>query len=247
MGNVIVAGGATGIGRAAVRGFRARGDNVLLVDHRPQAADLVTEEAPGAIRFIQRDLAEPDAPSDIVKEAIVAYGSLDTVLITAALMLSAPLERWTLEMWDRSVALNLRMPFFFAQAAAPHLAKSDNASIIFISSTGAIRGHAGMSAYQATKAALPGMCRSLTAELGPLGIRINTLMPGWIDTPFNDPFWEYQQNPEARRLEIERQIPLRRQGQPDEVSSMALFLASPAGRYVAGTSIVIEEIGRAHV
>jgi NAD(P)-dependent dehydrogenase (short-subunit alcohol dehydrogenase family) len=240
MGNVIVAGGATGIGRAAVRGFRARGDNVLLVDHRPQAADLVTEEAPGAIRFIQRDLAEPDAPSDIVKEAIATYGSLDTVLITAALMLSAPLERWTLEMWDRSVALNLRMPFFFAQAAAPHLAKSDNASIIFISSTGAIRGHAGMSAYQATKAALPGMCRSLTAELGPLGIRINTLMPGWIDTPFNDPFWEYQQNPDARRLEIERQIPLRRQGQPDEVSSMALFLASPAGRYVAGTSIVID-------
>jgi dihydroanticapsin dehydrogenase len=240
MGNVIVAGGATGIGRAAVRGFRARGDNVLLVDHRPQAADLVTEEAPGAIRFIQRDLAEPDAPSDIVKEAIATYGSLDTVLITAALMLSAPLERWTLEMWDRSVALNLRMPFFFAQAAAPHLAKSDNASIIFISSTGAIRGHAGMSAYQATKAALPGMCRSLTAELGPLGIRINTLMPGWIDTPFNDPFWEYQQNPEARRVEIERQIPLRRQGQPDEVSSMALFLASPAGRYVAGTSIVID-------
>jgi dihydroanticapsin dehydrogenase len=240
MGNVIVAGGATGIGRAAVRGFRARGDNVLLVDHRPQAADLVAEEAPGAIRFIQRDLAEPDAPSDMVKEAVVTYGSLDTVLVTAALMLSAPLKEWTLEMWDRSVALNLRMPFFFAQAAAPHLAKSDNASIIFISSTGAIRGHAGMSAYQATKAALPGLCRSLTAELGPLGIRINTLMPGWIDTPFNDPFWEYQRNPEARRVEIERQIPLRRQGQPDEVSSMVLFLASPAGRYIAGTSIVID-------
>jgi NAD(P)-dependent dehydrogenase (short-subunit alcohol dehydrogenase family) len=240
MGNVIVAGGATGIGRAAVRGFRARGDNVLLVDHRPQAADLVTEEAAGAIRFIQRDLADPDAPSDIVTEAIATYGSLDTVLITAALMLSAPLKEWKLEMWDRSVALNLRMPFFFAQAAAPHLAKSDNASLIFISSTGAIRGHAGMSAYQATKAALPGLCRSLTAELGPQGIRINTLMPGWIDTPFNDPFWEYQQNPEARRLEIERQIPLRRQGQPDDVASMVLFLASPAGRYVAGTSIVID-------
>jgi dihydroanticapsin dehydrogenase len=240
MGNVIVAGGATGIGRAAVRGFRARGDNVLLVDHRPQAADLVTEEAPGAIRFIQRDLAEPDAPSDMVKEAISTYGSLDTVLITAALMLSAPLSDWTQEMWDRSVALNLRMPFFFAQAAAPHLANSDNASIILISSTGAIRGHAGMSAYQATKAALPGLCRSLTAELGPLGIRINALLPGWIDTPFNDPFWQYQHNPDARRVEIERQIPLRRQGQPDEVSSMVLFLASPAGRYIAGTSIVID-------
>ena len=240
MGNVIVAGGATGIGRAAVRGFRARGDNVLLVDHRPQAADLVSEQAPGAIRFIQRDLAEPDAPAQTVSEAIATFGGLDTVLVTAALMLSAPLGDWTHEMWDRSVALNLRMPFFFAQAAAPHLAQSDNASILFISSTGAIRGHAGMSAYQATKAALPGLCRSLTAELGPLGIRINTLMPGWIDTPFNDPFWQFQPHPEERRAEIERQIPLRRQGQPDEVSSMVLFLASPAGRYIAGTSIVID-------
>lgn len=240
MANVIVAGGATGIGRAAVRGFRARGDNVLLVDHRPQAEDLLKEEAPGALRFIQRDLGESGAPAEIVAGAIAAYGSLDSVLITAALMLSAPLSDWTLEMWDRSVALNLRMPFFFAQAAAPHLAKSDNASLILISSTGAIRGHAGMSAYQATKAALPGLCRSLTAELGPLGIRVNTILPGWIDTPFNDPFWEYQPQPEARRLEIEAQIPLRRQGQPDEVASMVLFLASPAGRYIAGTSIVID-------
>lgn len=240
MGNVIVAGGATGIGRAAVRSFRERGDNVLLVDHRPQAADLVSEKAPGAIRFIQRDLAEADAPAQIVSEAIATFGTLDTVLITAALMLSAPLADWTLDMWERSAALNLRMPFFFAQAAAPHLAKSDNASIIFISSTGAIRGHAGMSAYQATKAALPGLCRSLTAELGPLGIRINTIMPGWIDTPFNDPFWQYQQDPAQRRVAIEQQIPLRRHGQPDEVSSMVLFLASPAGRYIAGTSIVID-------
>jgi NAD(P)-dependent dehydrogenase (short-subunit alcohol dehydrogenase family) len=240
MGNVIVAGGATGIGRAAVRGFRERGDNVLLVDHRPQAADLVSENAPGAIRFIQRDLAEADAPAQIVSEAIATFGALDTVLITAALMLSAPLADWTPEMWDRSAALNLRMPFFFAQAAAPHLARSDNASIIFISSTGAIRGHAGMSAYQATKAALPGLCRSLTAEIGPLGIRVNTIMPGWIDTPFNDPFWQYQKDPGERRVAIEQQIPLRRHGQPDEVSSMVLFLASPAGRYIAGTSIVID-------
>lgn len=240
MGNVIVAGGATGIGRAAVRGFRERGDNVLLVDHRPQAADLVTEESPGKIRFIQRDLAEPDAPAAMVQEALDTFGSLDTVLVTAALMLSAPLKDWTHQMWDRSVALNLRMPFMFAQAAAPHLAKSDNASIILISSTGAIRGHAGMSAYQATKAALPGLCRSLTAELGPSGIRINTILPGWIDTPFNDPFWQYQHNPDERRVEIERQIPLRRQGQPDEVASMVLFLASPAGRYIAGSAIVID-------
>jgi dihydroanticapsin dehydrogenase len=240
MANVIVAGGATGIGRAAVRGFRARGDNVLLVDHRPQAQDLVTESAPGAIKFVQRDLADPEAPRDIVRDCVATFGSLDSVLVTAALMLSAALDEWTFDMWDRTVALNLRMPFLFVQAAAPELAKSSNPSITLISSTGAIRGHAGMSAYQATKAALPALCRSLTAELGSSGIRINTLLPGWIDTPFNDPFWSYQENPEARRKAIEAQIPLRRQGDPEEVSSMVLFLASPAGRYIAGTSIVID-------
>ena len=169
MSTVIIAGGATGIGRAAVRGFRARGDNVLLVDHRPQGADLVDEVAPGAIRFIQRDLADPDAPAQIVEAAVESFGSVDTLLITAAVMHSAKLADWTVEEWDRTVALNLRMPFFFIQAAAPYLVRSDNASVILVSSTGAIRGHAGMSGYQATKAALPGMVRSLTAELGPLG------------------------------------------------------------------------------
>lgn len=223
-----------------MRGFRARGDDVVLVDHRPLDDALAAEHLPGALHFLQRDLGDAAAPEAVVTDAVERFGRLDTVVVTAALMLSAPLAQWSCEMWDRTVALNLRMPFFMAQAAAPHLVRSDNASIVLISSTGALRGHAGMSAYQATKAALPGLCRSLTAELGPLGIRINTIMPGWIDTPFNDPFWHYQSNPEARRTEIEAQIPLRRQGEPDEVAAMVLFLASPAGRYIAGTSIVID-------
>jgi len=84
------------------------------------------------------------------------------------------------------------------------------------------------------------LCRSLTAELGPLGIRINTLMPGWIDTPFSNAFWAQQEDPAVSRAAVEQQIPLRRQGEADEVAAMILFLASPAGRYVAGTSIVID-------
>jgi len=175
-----------------------------------------------------------------VDRAIAEFGALDSVLVTSALMLSAPLADWTPAMWDQSVALNLRMPFFLIQAAAPHLARSDNASVTLISSTAALRGQPGVAAYQATKAALPALCRSLTAELGPLGIRINTLMPGWIDTPFSNAFWAQQEDPAVSRAAVEQQIPLRRQGEADEVAAMILFLASPAGRYVAGTSIVID-------
>ncbi len=240
MAIVIVAGGATGIGRASVQGFRARGDDVILIDHRPEAASVAEEDAPGRCIVLERDLADPAVPAEAVARAVAEFGGLDTVLVTAATMRSAALADWTVEMWDASVDLNLKMPFFFAQAAAPHLARSDNPSILFISSTGAIRGHAGMSAYQATKAALPGLTRSLTAELGPLGIRINAILPGWIETPFNDPFWSYQPDPVGKRAAIETQIPLRRQGEPRDVASMILFLSSSEGRYVAGTSIVID-------
>lgn len=240
MATVIVAGGATGIGRASVQGFRERGDDVVLIDHRPEAEAVAAESLPGRIIFLHRDLADPAVPAEAVAQAVQVFGSLDSLLVTAALMQSASLADWTASMWDAAVALNLKMPFLLAQAAAPHLAASKNASITFISSTGAVRGHAGMSAYQATKAALPGLCRSLTAELGPLGIRVNCILPGWIETPFNDPFWSYQVDAQARRAAIEGQIPLRRQGEPKDVSSMVLFLASSAGRYIAGSSIIID-------
>jgi NAD(P)-dependent dehydrogenase (short-subunit alcohol dehydrogenase family) len=237
---IIVAGGATGIGRASVQGFRARGDNVVLIDHRPEAQSVADEAHPGGCIFMMRDLAETGVAGDAVAVAVEHFGGVDGLLITAAVMKSASLDEWTEDMWDHSIALNLKMPFFFTQAAAPYLRKSPNPSVVFISSTGAIRGHAGMSAYQATKAALPGLTRSLTAELGPQGIRLNCILPGWIETPFNDPFWDYQQDPEDKRKAIEAQIPLRRQGHPMEVASMVLFLMSPEGRYIAGTSIVID-------
>jgi NAD(P)-dependent dehydrogenase (short-subunit alcohol dehydrogenase family) len=240
MASVIVAGGATGIGRAAVEGFRARGDDVTLVDHRDEAAEVAALDAPGRCIFLQRDLGQPGVPEDVVDTAIATFGGLDTLLVTAAIMNSAKLADWTHAMWDESLALNLKMPFFFVQAAAPHLARSNNASVTFISSTAALRGNAGMAAYHATKSGLAGLTRSLTAELAPEGIRINCVLPGWIDTPFNNGFWDFQADPAGKRAEIDGKIPLGRHGEPGEVSEMILFLTSPAGRYVAGTSIVVD-------
>jgi len=241
VGVVIVAGGATGIGRAAVRAFRAQGDSVLLVDiNRDAALAVAGEDLPGPIKLLHRDLIEAEAPRAAVAEAIATFGSLDTVLVTAALLASAALKDWTPQMWDRSVALNLRMPFLFAQAAAPHLARTVNGSIIFTSSTGALRGHAGMPAYHATKAGLLGLCRSLADELGPRGTRVNCILPGWIETPFNDPYWSFQDDAAGKRTALQAAIPMGRQGDPEDVSGAILFLASPASRYVTGTSLVVD-------
>ena len=101
-----------------------------------------------------------------------------------------------------------------AQAAAPHLRRSSLARLIFTSSTGALRGHAGMPAYHASKAGLNNLVRALADELSPDGIRVNTVCPGWVDTPFNDAFWQHQDDAAAALDALTSSIPLRSQAVP---------------------------------
>jgi NAD(P)-dependent dehydrogenase (short-subunit alcohol dehydrogenase family) len=241
MASVLIAGGATGIGLAALRAFRRRGDSVVLADLDGAAAEVaVAEDLPGPARALQCDLADPAAPARAV-EAAVAFGSgLDVVFGNAGVLTAAPLAEWTVAMWDRSAAVNLRAPFLLAQAAAPHLARSDVGSMIFTSSTGAFRGHAGMPAYAATKAGLVNLVRALADELSPQGVRVNCICPGWIDTPFNDSFWHHQDDPEAALASLVGSIPMRRQGVPEDVTGTVLYLASPASGYVTGQALVVD-------
>jgi len=241
MAVVLIAGGSSGIGLAALRAFRAQGDHVLLADiDDDRAASAVAEPGQGEARAFHCDLSDDNGPRQAVEAALAAFGRLDCVFANAAILKSAPLQDWTPEIWRKSLALNLSAPFFLAQAAAPALARSDNASIIFTASTGALRGHAGMPAYHATKAGLLGLCRSLADELAPQGTRVNCLLPGWIDTPFNASFWSFQSDPAAAERDLLRQIPMRRQGLPEDVAGTVLYLASTASRYVTGTSIVVD-------
>ncbi len=241
MGAVLIVGGATGIGREAVRAFRSRGESVLLADRDLAGARAVVAEAlPGPAVAFEADVASAAAVQASVAACVAAFGALDTVFVNAGRLLSRPLADWTVEEWDQSLAVNLRAPFLYAQAAAPHLRRSPNASLIFTSSTGALRGHAGMPAYHASKAGLLGLVRSLADELSPDGIRVNALCPGWIETPFNDPFWSFQADPAAARSELVARIPLRRQGEPGDVCGPVLFLASAESRYITGTALVVD-------
>ena len=242
MSAVLVAGGATGIGAAVVRAFRERGDRVLLADRNEEAGQaMVAEDLPGEGMFLHCDFAESDSVLAAV-EAAVSFnaGSLDTVFYNAALLEARPLGSWTAADWDRSSAVNLRAPFLISQAAAPHLRKSENGRIILTSSTGAFRGHAGMPAYHATKAGLLGLVRALADELGPDGVTVNALCPGWVDTSFNNSFWGHQDDPERALHELRANIPLRRQAKPAEMTGLLLFLASSASSYITGQALVID-------
>lgn len=241
MGTVLITGGATGIGLAAMRAFRLAGHNVLLADRNAEGAEAAAaEELPGRAAAFICDLADPTQPAAAVAKAVELFGGLDTLFANAGILTSAPLADWTVAMWDRDQAINMRAPFLLAQAAAPHLATSDNASIIITSSTGGMRGSAGIPAYNASKTGLLGLVRSLADELSPAGTRVNALCPGIIDTPFNAPFWDSRADPAAALARIEGNIPMRRQGAPDDVTGTILFLASKASRYITGTSLVVD-------
>ena len=242
MSRVVVAGGATGIGAAVVRALRQRGDDVVLVDRNAEAGNaLVGEPAAGGGWFVECDLAGALAPVQAVHRAVAHLGGrLDGLFYNAGVLIARPLAEWDVADWDLTAAVNLRAPFLMVQAAQPHLAASPAGRVILTSSTGGLRGHAGMPAYHATKAGLLGLVRSLADELGPSGTTVNALCPGWVDTPFNDEFWRHQDDPAAALADLERTIPLRRQAVPDEIVGSVLYLMSDAAGYVTGQSLVVD-------
>jgi NAD(P)-dependent dehydrogenase (short-subunit alcohol dehydrogenase family) len=238
--SVLVAGGATGIGRECVRALRAGSVDVYLADVNMDAAALAAgEDLAGRIVVGKHDLAQPHAPAEAVAAAVTAYGRLDGIVVTAALHVVVPVEEYTVADWDRTMAVNVRAPFLFAQAAAAPLAET-RGSIVLTGSTAAFRGSRGAFAYAASKGALVSMTRALAVELAPRDIRVNCVCPGWIDTPFNEPYWAAQADPNAALGTLLTRIPAGRQGEPADVAGLILFLLGPAAGYVTGQSIVVD-------
>jgi NAD(P)-dependent dehydrogenase (short-subunit alcohol dehydrogenase family) len=241
VGVTLVAGGSTGIGAAVVRALRERGDTVLVADRNAgDGTSLVLEDLPGQAAFVEADFAGADWAAGLVADAVALGGGLDAVFYNAAVLEAHRLDAWTLEAWDRSMAVNLRAPFLLAQAAQPWLERSSCGRLVITASTGALRGHAGMPAYHASKSAVLGLVRALADELGPAGVTVNALCPGWIDTAFNDDFWDHQADPVRALEDLQGRIPLRRQGVPGDVVGTALFLLSPAAGYVSGQALVVD-------
>lgn len=242
MSTAVVLGGATGIGAAVVRALRLRGDDVLVADTNiADGKALAHESLPGRAEFLDCDVSTVDGPAAAVRaSADFGEGTLDTVFYNAGILEARPLAEWTADAWDRSAAVNLRGAFLAVQAAAPLLAASTQGRVILTSSTGALRGHAGMPAYHATKAGLIGLVRALADELGPAGTTVNAICPGWIDTAFNDSFWGHQEHPAEALDTLLAGIPLGRQGRPADIAGTVLYLASPAADYVTGQALIID-------
>ena len=229
----LVTGGSRGIGRAVAELLARAGARVAINYVRDEAAANAAARsiraAGGEAMARAGDVSRPEDARQLVRDVVSAWQRLDIVINNAGVWLEDPAGEGRLDVWDRTYEINVRGCFLVADAAVPHLEKTKG-SIVFVSSTAGQRGEARHSAYAASKGALISYTKSLAAELGPRGIRVNCVAPGWVDTDMsaaslNDP---------VERREIERLIPIGRVASAGDIAGPILFLVSDLARHLQG-------------
>jgi NAD(P)-dependent dehydrogenase (short-subunit alcohol dehydrogenase family) len=231
----LVTGANTGIGLAIADRLLADGWKLGYATqdneekHVGPLSDLQQRYGEERIHWAWGSLAEPDVPERLVAETVEALGRLDALVNNAGLSTAKPFLELTVDDFDLTFDVDVRGSFLAAQAAARRM-KEQGGSIVNITSVHEHIPRAGFSVYAAAKAALGMLSRNLALELGPHGIRVNSVAPGVIATPRNEA--------DAERLDPE--VPLGRPGKPEEVAALVAWLCSDEASYVTGSSYVMD-------
>jgi 3-oxoacyl-[acyl-carrier protein] reductase len=230
---VIVTGGSRGIGRAIVERFTAQGARVFFTYHQNEeaAAQVATACQAEAIQCSQTDAAAIDA---VVARVMAATGRIDVLVNNAGITRDTFLMLMPAEDWNRVIDTNLNGAFRWCKAMTRPMLGARRGVIVNIASIAGLVGVMGQTNYAASKGALLAFTRALAAELGAKGIRVNCVVPGFIETDMS------ARVPRQIKLKNLDHIVLKRFGQPAEIASVVTFLASDAASYIMGQSIVVD-------
>jgi NAD(P)-dependent dehydrogenase (short-subunit alcohol dehydrogenase family) len=231
----VITGASSGMGAETARFLGARHARLVLQGRdtgrlAAVAADILA--AGGQAVPVTLDLEEPAAAGALIEEATAAYGAIHGLVLNASLFDPRPLADTTLDSIARQWNTNVVSHFVMTQRAVG--AMPPGSSIVFVSSTTAQAGFAGCSAYAATKGAIEALSRTLAIELAPLGIRVNTVAPGFVRTPMLQPILDATPGYEEQLFE---QTPAGRIGRPEEIAATVAFLLSGMAPYINGVTL----------
>ena len=229
----LVTGGSRGIGRAACVLFARLGARVAVAYARDEAAARETvaaarEAGPEAVA-LKADLAVEGEAERLVQEAEAALAPLDILVVNHGIWKPGPIETMTAGQWDETLRVNLGAARGLCAEAARRMTPRSTGAMVLVASTAGQRGEPGYSHYAASKGALIAFAKSLATELGPAGIRVNAVAPGWVLT---DMTRDVLQTEEGRAATSG--IPLGRPGRPEEIAGPIAFLASDLASYMHG-------------
>jgi dihydroanticapsin dehydrogenase len=244
----LLIGAATGIGRACAIDFARNGASLVVADLNEagagDAAALARAEGAKALA-LGCDVRDEQSVCAVVEKAEAELGGLDTLVYLAGLQRTGFIETFDAETWDALFQVNVRGTFFAAKYGAPAIKRAGGGSIVTTASLAGLRGAPGMAAYASAKGAVIAFTTAFALELAPSRIRVNSVLPGWIDTPFNGPAIEILGGEKEHAEIIKRVVPLGYQGTPEDVAPIYTFLASEESRYITAKSMMVDG-GMAH-
>lgn len=237
---ILVIGAASGIGLAVAQAAVAEGARVVIADLAREAGEAAARQIGGGCAFLQCDVGSEASVAATVAGAAGHLGGLDGLVNNAGLMHAGPLETLSASDWDRMMTVNARGVFLATREAIPQLKAGGGGSIVNTASLAAKRGGPGITGYTATKGAVMAFTTAAALELAPHNIRVNSVCPGFIDTPFNNPAIAFMGGREEQARVVKAMVPLGRQAVPEEVAPLYIYLLSDESGYVTAQALSID-------
>lgn len=238
----VITGGGHGIGRASAARIAAEGGTAIIWDQDADAAQTSADSisrSGGRAHATAVDVAVENQVSEAVAQLVQSHGRIDVLVNNAGYLSRGTAVTQTVEEWDHTFAVNIRGTFLVSRAVLPVMLDQGAGAIVNIASTAGLVGEAETAAYGATKGAIVNFTRQLAADFSRQGVRVNCVCPGWVPTGFNDPFLVDLSEREVQEM-ISGQVPIGRQGTPEEIAAAVAFLASDDASFIVGQALGVD-------